>query len=159
MLFKSFQSTGSVWSPTRKYLSLGRIATFQSTGSVWSPTPKAVVELAKEVVFNPRAPCGARLNYAIHSTSAIIFQSTGSVWSPTVRSKYQNDRNNLFNPRAPCGARLATTATKVKAKVFSIHGLRVEPDVGFGAGAERFLFSIHGLRVEPDCLLISLSSR
>ena len=33
---------------------------------------------------------------------------------------------------------------------FSIHGLRVEPDVNLVGLGEVVIFSIHGLRVEPD---------
>ena len=118
-----------MWSPTCAFLiSPFGSTSFQSTGSVWSPTFRLNSLMYLLLYFNPRAPCGARHYYrctwilhdiSIHglrvepdpfvfaqlSKSSLIsihglrvepdplirwfvkrlfkFQSTGSVWSPT----------------------------------------------------------------------------
>ena len=82
-------------------------------------------------LFNPRAPCGARLDDLWYQYKRITFQSTGSVWSPTL------DHVEIF--------RLID---------FSIHGLRVEPDSKIILAKHFNIFSIHGLRVEPDLLRV-----
>ena len=102
---KTFQSTGSVWSPTEAEIEKTpepvisihglrvepdqqvfadkiRIVPFQSTGSVWSPTSGMP-----------------------HSLRICLFQSTGSVWSPTTLTFATATVIKHFNPRAPCGAR------------------------------------------------------
>ena len=84
-------------------------------------------------LFNPLAPCGARLselsnkreqqNFSIHSplagrdtkmakyiTWACIFQSTRPLRGETVDTGYHYDDSQLFNPLAPCGARRGCAA-------------------------------------------------
>ena len=56
---------------------------FQSTGSVWSPTRGSGRLIPAVENFNPRAPCGARHSPDTLTGAEAIFQSTGSVWSPT----------------------------------------------------------------------------
>ena len=102
--------------------------TFQSTGSVWSPTQGSQARRRSLLHFNPRAPCGARHGgYHLYAKEQHKFQSTGSVWSPTFylsmalqimsisihglrvepdsRRSSINTLRKYFNPRAPCGAR------------------------------------------------------
>ena len=125
--FETFQSTGSVWSPTVVPALFVFYEVFQSTGSVWSPTrvphlhrrgrafsihglrvepdPGSSLWAWPYMFFNPRAPCGARREFHTYTGVDVPFQSTGSVWSPTIFRA----STRLFLP-------------------ISIHGLRVEPD-------------------------------
>ena len=60
--------------------------------------------------FNPRAPCGARLNNFVDSAVIAGFQSTRPVWGATQRAIHRFFAWDYFNPRAPCGARPAGRA-------------------------------------------------
>ena len=127
-----------------------------------------------ERIFNPRAPCGARLCY--HDvTSYFLFFNPRAPCGARLFGTVEGAKLTLFNPRAPCGARRQATDPYKKpktfqstgsvwsptnaagkytvAEIFSIHGLRVEPDskytLIYNANKD---FSIHGLRVEPDQL-------
>ena len=77
--------------------------------------------------FNPRAPCGARRDYAEQEHELREFQSTRPVWGATVHRDGAREHHGIsihaprvgrdwtwaalpacfcyFNPRAPCGAR------------------------------------------------------
>ena len=103
-----FQSTRPVWGATRKISRLERRYIFQSTRPVWGATRSCAARICETSIsihaprvgrdlwaitptktarhFNPRAPCGARLNDAVCKRA-----------------------NNNFNPRAPCGARRIAT--------------------------------------------------
>ena len=60
----------------------------------------------KEDNFNPRAPCGARLNSGLIWIISAIFQSTRPLRGATSLVCRRSPRWSHFNPRAPCGARL-----------------------------------------------------
>ena len=78
----TFQSTGSVWSPTLVRVQLSQPAFISIHGLRVEPDSKNNFFKNPITYFNPRAPCGAR---------------------PTSRQN-RPERSN-FNPRAPCGAR------------------------------------------------------
>ncbi len=100
---------------------------FQSTGSVWSPTRAGADIRCRLRHFNPRAPCGARHVISGRSSLLTTFQSTGSVWSPTQCA----GSSSIANPFQSTGSVWSPTpdleSRRISADI-SIHGLRVEPD-------------------------------
>ena len=83
MLRNEFQSTRPM-----------RGATARSAGCRWCLSD-----------FNPRAPCGARLQPDLHGVTGDIFQSTRPMRGATTGEELNHIRILDFNPRAPCGAR------------------------------------------------------
>ena len=127
---QAFQSTSSVWRTTLCPALPGGARLFQSTSSVWRTTFNHRFCLLRHVHFNPRPPCGGRLDcvaqqeggrgISIHVlrveddstrrfTKSFLapFQSTSSVWR-TTSPPYKRGRP----PRC-----------------ISIHVLRVEDDL------------------------------
>ncbi len=82
LLHIQFQSTLPVWGATWAVYCSGLISLFQSTLPVWGATPAPPASPCPPHDFNPRSPCGERLQ-----------KSNVSV-GPT-----------YFNPRSPCGER------------------------------------------------------
>ena len=134
-----------MWSPT----SLNRLTfpcnlSFQSTGSVWSPTysniyaiPFFDISIHGLRVEPDDAPQAGRvvLPISIHglrvepdmpignlTSQMFAFQSTGSVWSPTIDVTEQRMAVSHFNPRAPCGARLRELVHTNYTKIFQSTG-------------------------------------
>ena len=106
--------------------------------------------------FNPRAPCGARLQPYEFGHPARKFQSTRPVWGATFvfREFMLNDFN--FNPRAPCGARQSPIVSATPTVDFNPRapcGARLWAGV---SNPVRRDISIHAPRVGrddkmPDC--------
>ena len=123
---------------------------FQSTAPVWGPTVSTTAIIAHRGYFNPRPPCGGRLNITCPAAQPIRFQSTAPVWGPTTHfSRYlqgqkisihgprvgaDNSFANFsavklnFNPRPPCGGRRTSLTQTGSKTVISIHGPRVGAD-------------------------------
>ena len=81
---RGFQSTRPVWGATWPVGSRPAITWgFQSTRPVWGATPFTVCVGIEHMSFNPRAPCGARLLFAVDSGARPEFQSTRPVWGAT----------------------------------------------------------------------------
>lgn len=57
----SFQSTRPVWGATRLRQVRGKARQFQSTRPMWGATTRTLWKRTVFWHFNPRAPCGARL--------------------------------------------------------------------------------------------------
>ena len=55
--------------------------------------------------FNPRAPCGARLEFSSLLPLYLLFQSTRPLRGATMQGRSDPCSRADFNPRAPCGAR------------------------------------------------------
>ena len=55
--------------------------------------------------FNPRPPCGGRLNEDWLRNGTGEFQSTAPVWGPTCALRTERPHCINFNPRPPCGGR------------------------------------------------------
>ena len=114
-----------------------RSVRFQSTLPVWGATGEIANRVAGIDDFNPRSPCGERLNAHEISHRTDGFQSTLPVWgatwvitanrkslmisihAPRVGSDTGNGifllGNPHFNPRSPCGERRCRMAgTTVK---------------------------------------------
>jgi len=78
--------------------------------------------------FNPRAPCGARLD------NPEKHQYPVSISIHALRAERDNRYLNSeqgtmnFNPRAPCGARQFRAGRMPAAELISIHALRAERD-------------------------------
>ena len=100
--------------------------------------------------FNPRAPCGARPTTPAGPLICASFQSTRPVWGATRSAARTPCPRRYFNPRAPCGARHALTSCPQHGSVISIHAPRVGRD---NAKPVRFVYwgiSIHAPRVGRD---------
>ena len=102
-----FQSTSPVWRTTPDaHLSGKTLFPFQSTSPVWRTTPPMTTRRQSTLNFNPRPPCGGRLQVVY--PFAIIFRI--SIHVPRVEddtSDYnQPCGRDYFNPRPPCGGRL-----------------------------------------------------
>ena len=69
--------------------------------------------------FNPRAPCGARLNPALAGLEADVFQSTRPVRGATAYVQGHHAHRRGFNPRAPCGARRSLSGGNKKLGCFN----------------------------------------
>ena len=100
--------------------------------------------------FNPRTPCGVRLDKTIDQLEGSGFQSTHSLRSATKHITLTNNDMDVsihallaecdrtinyslmgtkgFNPRTPCGVRLYIGLHKVCKIVVSIHALLAECD-------------------------------
>ena len=104
----------------------------------------------EENYFNPRPPCGGRLNDMSAKLSGSSFQSTSPVWRTTFdgyshasdirhfnprppcggrpnRGAYTGEVAD-FNPRPPCGGRLQKEKNNDRKREISIHVPRVEDD-------------------------------
>ena len=101
---------------------------FQSTGSVWSPTRRAgsayVVERIS--IHGLRVEPDQKLDHVLTSKKISIH---GLRVEPDAVRALPSLIVKYFNPRAPCGARHAAPLGDGAVKDISIHGLRVEPDL------------------------------
>src|SRR5258705_9567090 len=79
---RAFQSTPPVWEATFVDDPTGTPVTFQSTPPVWEATNGANIA-PLPACFNPRLPCGRRLEYKGTQARVLEFQSTPPVWEAT----------------------------------------------------------------------------
>ena len=102
--------------------------------------------------FNPRPPCGGRLNPDGTIAYAKIFQSTPSVWRAT---KVDGKPSLLLIFQSTPSVWRATFVRDYEAFGFaiSIHALRVEGDKACANCLKRSAISIHALRVEGDAMI------
>ena len=123
---------------------------FQSTHSLRSATPYFNLIFFHSISFNPRTPCGVRLNPQRRYETVIVFQSTHSLrsatkWKPFVTNGKKVSIHALlaecdrparaglisqgsFNPRTPCGVRPHTSISFSFIVLVSIHALLAECD-------------------------------
>ena len=103
-------------SSSRKYRS------FQSTHPLRGATFSLNEFWQSKTHFNPRTPCGVRLNIVLYIThTSVKFQSTHPLRGATgARANARAPREN-FNPRTPCGVRRKDDMAKSKISVISIH--------------------------------------
>ena len=71
--------------------------------------------------FNPRAPCGARRFSNDGFTIKICISTHAPLAGRDSKSIYDFGNRNYFNPRAPCGARLASDGIDLKSRLISSH--------------------------------------
>ena len=139
-----------MWGATPEHPANGQtIFPFQSTLPVWGATfnEQGLSDLIKD--FNPRSPCGERLEYPAFMQWVEQFQSTLPVWGATARlwprvekrpisihaPRVGSDRfkvfvihiSSNFNPRSPCGER-RRLGQGVSVLAISIHAPRVGSD-------------------------------
>ena len=71
--------------------------------------------------FNPRTPCGVRLNISMIIASAVMYFNPRTPCG--VRQKIQNHKDSAlyFNPRTPCGVRRCIHFDKFQPQTISIH--------------------------------------
>ena len=81
-----------------------------------------------QVDFNPRSPCGERLQSPSPARAALLFQSTLPVWGATLADSFTNSMYAYFNPRSPCGERRAPRVAASCSGHISIHAPRVGSD-------------------------------
>ncbi|EEG30520.1 hypothetical protein CLOSTMETH_01861 [[Clostridium] methylpentosum DSM 5476] len=60
---------------------------------------------SKRSNFNPRSPCGERLEVSGKMTKGETFQSTLPLWGATPGTRPVIPHPKYFNPRSPCGER------------------------------------------------------
>ncbi len=68
--------------------------------------------------FNPRSPCGERLNPEAVAAATQEFQSTLPVWGATISTTPRPPSTSYFNPRSPCGERLNPEAVAAATQEF-----------------------------------------
>ena len=71
--------------------------------------------------FNPRAPCGVRLDCSSGYVFRTIFQSTHPLRGATLNLLFENNTLENFNPRTPCGVRPHPARELVALGLISIH--------------------------------------
>ena len=113
---------------------------FQSTSSVWRTTACRTAAQHAEAIsihvlrveddgaqvaarpgdsnFNPRPPCGGRLQDVNPLTGSLEFQSTSSVWRTTTHGPRYTATGHHFNPRPPCGGRRKPTGHQTRRPKF-----------------------------------------
>ncbi len=144
---EKFQSTHSLRSATQTPGLFLPHQEFQSTHSLRSATHQRDRRAVHGTRFNPRTPCGVRLNFDGSMEKYEQFQSTHSLRSATNIMQLGRYLNSVsihallaecdlgetkrycgaqsFNPRTPCGVRLFTTHGKNMLRWFqSTHSLR-----------------------------------
>ena len=83
-----------------------------------------------EDYFNPRSPCGERLDGAPLVVRGWEFQSTLPVWGATRQPMMVPGSLRNFNPRSPCGERRGNCGRWPYNGAISIHAPRVGSDCG-----------------------------
>ena len=168
-----FQSTSSVWRTTSERWTSWKAKTpFQSTSSVWRTTILALnltlcrcisihvlrVEDDSHVSptpvppsdFNPRPPCGGRLEIQYSCLSAVLI----SIHVLRVEDDCDRHRQALarrnFNPRPPCGGRHLHTRPPKWRGGFQSTSSVWRTTFTFKRGKLPRRISIHVLRVEDD---------
>ena len=157
-----FQSTLPVWGATEQCYALAELCEFQSTLPVWGatrsrsscasivaisihaprvgsdPLMRSVSPAAR--YFNPRSPCGERLDLKERENLTYIFQSTLPVWGATPAAGCAGTATKIsihaprvgsdslipcscwsltnFNPRSPCGERPVELAVGLDREQF-----------------------------------------
>ena len=141
VFYEVFQSTGSVWSPTRVPHLHRRGRAFSIHGLRVEPDDFQSIHTVIFTYFNPRAPCGARrlevkckfspTDFSIHGLRVepdrfrVKFQSNIQFFNPRAPCgarqivEWFNGLEKLFNPRAPCGARRTVPLTGSVRKLFN----------------------------------------
>ena len=103
--------------------------------------------------FNPRAPCGARLQATMGGAEAGTFQSTRPMRGATDRFSASISNWRYFNPRAPCGARLVSEDTAAHGVEFqSTRPMRGATNKSNDVSAARTI-SIHAPHAGRDPIL------
>ena len=106
--------------------------------------------LGDVIYFNPRSPCGERLSGFRSVADLPRFQSTlpvrGATGVPLLRASGMAD----FNPRSPCGERRRAVPLAVSAAIISIHAPRAGSDHSSLAGRRTGNISIHAPRAGSD---------
>ena len=92
---------------------------FQSTLPVWGATGGNRVRLPAASHFNPRSPCGERLQGLNTRGETLEFQSTLPVWGATISAVNGYVIGADFNPRSPCGERLTRIYVDTQARDFN----------------------------------------
>ena len=105
---------------------------FQPTRPLRGATCSPAIRSTYVLHFNPRAPCGARLQVDPAAVKEIKFQPTRPLRGATVLVSCRLVCLNNFNPRAPCGARLARYLVMVNKAGFQptrpLRGATVDED-------------------------------
>ena len=119
--------------------------------------PQCTLSRCQPRCFNPRTPCGVRLN--IESSSEEEEEEV-SIHALLAECDHQpgwgNDDGTCFNPRTPCGVRQSLGLGAVDHGLFqSTHSLRSATQVTY-VGGNWDQVSIHALLAECDALFDSL---
>ena len=96
---------------------------FQSTLPVWGATCFEHENRRWHTNFNPRSPCGERLNYFRMILTDITFQSTLPVWGATLAPEYRGFQSTL-----PVWGATKSIYNILSQQNISIHAPRVGSD-------------------------------
>ena len=120
---------------------------------MWGATFLAALPVPGVTHFNPRSPCGERLQSAVLVSLGMIFQSTLPVWGATDTGGREGVGRTDFNPRSPCGERLYSSRQFRRLNYISIHAPRVGSDfIKLKIKGVPKQISIHAPRVGSDDL-------
>ena len=150
LLADEFQSTRPVWGATLVTSSTNDSQIFQSTRPVWGATRAKLSNTQRDRNFNPRAPCGARLNTPKNADCHSKFQSTRPVWGATAFVT-ESDAQQVISIHAPRVGRDAHLIfINIRLTIISIHAPRVGRDAMLCVGILEARISIHAPRVGRD---------
>ena len=115
-------------------------ARFQSTLSLRRATLRRGTDVGKCPNFNPRSPCGERLQRPVKRPRRQRFQSTLSLRRATTAGQVLTKTADDFNPRSPCGERLAGVDSTAEDAVFqsTLSLRRATPTWGLSRRTSRF---------------------
>ena len=105
------------------------ILLFQSTLSLRRATIDRFAIHDRTNDFNPRSPCGERLEFLFYFGEGDVFQSTLSLRRATGTAEDGKSGVHHFNPRSPCGERRGLIGKATELTLISIHALLAESDV------------------------------
>ena len=123
---------------------------FQSTPPVRGATLSPGYSSSSSTSFNPRPPCGERLNSLDRCGPSFLFQSTPPVRGATSTSSTPGALTCGFNPRPPCGERQPRLLLSDGRLEVSIHAPRAGSDSWYGLALIAITVSIHAPRAGSD---------
>ena len=101
--------------------------------------------------FNPRSPCGERLNSDSTPASTAVISIHALLAESDWRRYSRRGQWGYFNPRSPCGERHGACIKTGTIDAISIHALLAESDnLDRGIRAGPGEISIHALLAESD---------
>ena len=109
-----FQPTRPLRGATTRHSLKVTVRVFQPTRPLRGATMATVKCARGKRDFNPRAPCGARLDGKEIARSTVKFQPTRPLRGATYGDDLIRKLATNFNPRAPCGARRIVRGKSMK---------------------------------------------
>ncbi len=124
---RKFQSTRPVWGATQSSMPIRALLSNFNPRAPCGARLQAWTTFYRCWNFNPRAPCGARQQRARHSKKPDGFQSTRPVWGATIRALAASTLVTFQSTRPVWGATIGHRHS-ARADCISIHAPRVGRD-------------------------------